>query len=875
MRLNAGSRLGAYEITGPIGAGGMGEVYRARDERLGREVAIKVLPREVTADADRLARFEREARSASALNHPNIVTIHEFSSRDGEVWMVMELVRGESLRERLERGTVPLREFFSIAAAIADGLAAAHDAGLVHRDLKPENIMLPEEGPPKILDFGLARSVSASAMTEAPTEAQLSRTGAILGTAAYMSPEQARGERVDFRSDQFSFGLILHEMVSGQHPFRRATSFETLSAILNEEPPAVSEKLPEPAEWIIERCLAKKPGERYGSTRDLARDLGRLRDRSGVVPPMARPQSASPTRIIRWGVAGAILILAALLGWAFAGWKRPPAGVSHLLQVDIAVSGLTVFLDEVMHPMALSPDGRFLAIYGTNPAGRSELQVRDLQSGLTRGIAENTFGMGWSADSREIAYFADGKLKTVAVDGGPARTVCDARPEGNPEWFGENILFNRFSGEPGERGIYRVDAGGGAPELLIPAGLEAGRFFMPWWPRFLPDGRRFLYLNLVPVPGQHEIGHELMLGSLDGSPSRVIDPLNSMAVFVDGYLLYIRDGALLAQRFDPDKARLFGEATPLVDSLHYFRNTGFAAFSVSRNGILAWRSARRPSRLVWLDREGSEIETVATGMFDSDGRLSKEGTRYVVGIYDGSQGVSDIWIYDFARGNAERVTTLMLDEKSPIWARDGNTIYYRSDGFGGPPDIMELRHGEKGTMLYQGPGVEEPEDVSPDGKWLLFITRRAANSDIHLLSLERPEEVRTLVATPFNETSPRFSPDGRWIAYASDVSGAPEVYIRPFEEKGAAVRVSRDGGTRPRWSGDGRELYFLAPGGGVMAIDVREDFGSPRVLFVAPDAVDFEPAPDGSRFLAQVEQRTAEPPIHLMVNWTEKLRKDR
>lgn len=875
MRLKAGSRLGAYEITGPIGAGGMGEVYRARDERLGREVAIKVLPREVTADADRLARFEREARSASALNHPNIVTIHEFSSREDEVWMVMELVRGESLRERLERGAVPTRELFSVAAAIADGLAAAHEAGLVHRDLKPENIMVPEEGPPKILDFGLARSFSPSPMTEAPTEAQLSRTGAILGTAAYMSPEQARGERVDFRSDQFSFGLILHEMASGHHPFRRATSFETLTAILNEEPPALSEQLPESAQWIIERCLAKKPGDRYGSTRDLARDLGRLRDRSGVLSPTPATRPGLPPRTKRWGVAGAVLILAALLGMAVVSWKRPPAGVSHLLHVDIAVPGLTVFLDEVMHPVALSPDGRRLAIYGTNPAGRSELQVRDLRSGLARRIAENAFGMGWSADSREIAYFAEGKLKTVAVDGGPARTICDARPEGNPEWLGENILFSRYSGEPAERGIYRVDAGGGSPELLVAAGVEAGRPFMPWWPRFLPDGKRFLYLNLAPVPGQPEIGHELMLGSLDGSPPRLIDSLNSMATFVDGYLLYVRDGALLAQRFDPDRARLFGEATPLVDSLHYFRNTGFAAFSVSRNGVLAWRSARRPSRLVWLDREGAEIETVATGLFDSDGRLSKDGTRYAVGIYDARQGVSDIWIYDLVRRNAERVTTLLLDEKSPIWARDGSTIYYRSDGFGGPPDIIELPQGEKAKLLFRGPGVEEPEDVSPDGKWLLFITRRAANSDIHLLSLERPAEVQTLVATTFNETSPRFSPDGRWIAYTSDVSGGPEVYVRPFEGKGVAVRVSRDGGSRPRWRGDGKELYFLAPGGGVMAIDVGEDFGSPRVLFVAGDAADLEPAPDGSRFLVQLEERTAEPPIHLLVNWTERLREGR
>ncbi|MFN2441695.1 MAG: hypothetical protein ABR517_03320, partial [Thermoanaerobaculia bacterium] len=305
------------------------------------------------------------------------------------------------------------------------------------------------------------------------------------------------------------------------------------------------------------------------------------------------------------------------------------------------------------------------------------------------------------------------------------------------------------------------------------------------------------------------------------------------------------------------------------------RNTGLAAFSASGNGLLAWRSARRSSRLVWIDREGSELETVGTGLFDPDGRLSRDGNRYVVGIYDPKQGVSDIWIYDLVRRNADRVTTLILDEKSPVWAGDDSTIYYRADGFGGPPEIVEIRHGAAATMLFRGPGVEQPEDVSPDGKWLLFVTRRASNSDIHLLPLERPDEAQPLVTTPFNDTSPRFSPDGTWIAYSSDVSGRPEVYVRRFEGQASAIRVSRDGGSRPRWRGDGNELYFLAPGGGVMAMDVGEDFGSPRVLFVAADAADLEPAPDGSRFLVQLEERTAEPPIHLLVNWTERLREGR
>jgi Tol biopolymer transport system component len=833
MRLSAGSTLGPYEITGAIGAGGMGEVYRARDTRLGREVAIKVLPHEMADNAERLGRFEREARSASALNHPSIVTIHDFTSRDGEAYLVMELIQGESLRDILGRGPLPLKRLFSIAASVADGLAAAHAAGIVHRDLKPENVMVTNDGTPKILDFGLVKSSYVPAdLTHSPTELQVSHAGAILGTASYMSPEQARGEPVDFRSDQFAFGLIVCEMATGRHPFGRATPLETLAAILNDDPEPLSDSLPEPFAWIIERCLARNPSERYGSTADLARDLARLRDRSssGTVRPVSGRRKPAARKW--WIAAAATAVLTALLAMTIATARRTPTGAGDPIQVSVATPEIAdVYLGEVALPVVISPDGRFLVIYGVDAEGTNDLWLHDLRSGATRRIAEKAFAAAWSSDSNAVAYFADGKLKRVAIEGGPARIVCDARPEGTPAWHGDTILFAQYSKDPG---IYRVSASGGTPERIIGPAAPERRIFA-WFPQFLPGGKRFLYLGLIQRPEQ-EISHELFVGSLDGAAPQGVAAIDSRAVFVDGHLLFVRDGTLLAQPFDPEALRFTGEARPLLDDLHYFRSTGLAAFSVSENGLLAWRSARPSARLAW----------------------------------------SDIWIHDLARESPDRLTFQLLDEKSPLWAPDG-TIYFRSDGGGGPPDIFKLTPGQEGReIVYRGPGVDEPHDISPDGRWLLFIDYTPpVGADIKVLPLAPPGAPRSFAATPFQELSPRFSPDGRWVAYSSDVSGRPEVYVRPFEGTAAAMRISQAGGTRPRWRRDGKELFFLAPGGRLMVVPVSADFAVPRMLFQAADAADYEVAADGTRFLVQLVERSSEPPVHLLVNWLARLRAQR
>ena len=835
----------------------MGEVFRARDTRLGREVAIKVLPDEMSRDAQRLARFEREARSSSALNHSNIVTIYDFTSNNGQAWLVMELVRGESLRQTLARGPLPLKRVTAIAAGVADGLAAAHAAGLVHRDLKPENIMITPEGTAKILDFGLAKNL---ALTDgnSPTDVQVSRAGVVIGTAGYMSPEQAMGEEVDFRTDHFSLGLILHEMVTGKNPLRRTSTVETLSAIINEDVPPLGEAAPEPFAWIVDRCLAKNRTDRYGSTADLAYELRRLRDR-------ALPVAGRKAPPVKWGAAALGGVIAAIaIAIALVYWRRAPHGMTQALQGAIPTPEIAqVFRDEVALPVALSPTGDALVVYGMDSDGIPALWLHDLQTGASRQIADNAFSVGWSTDGRSIAYFSGGKLKTVQVEGGPERVLCDARPEGTPAWSGDNILYVQYSGP--EIGIFRVSATGGKPERII--GPDFNRRGLAWWPHFLPDGKHFLYLLLLWNSEKGSIDHELRVGSLDGKPSRVVPlAIDSRAEYAAGQLLYVRDGTLLAQPFDPDQVRATGEARPVVDGVHYFANTGLAAFSASQNGVLAWRIARNRSRLVWIDRAGAELKTIGTAYMSPLGRISPDGKRYATALIDPKRGLSDIWMYDLERDSSERVTLRSYDENAPVWAPDGRAIYFRSDGYGRPPDIVRLNLGaELPEMIYPGPGVEEPHDVSSDGKWLLFVDHRQGGAaDIYALPLKSPGTPVPFATTQFNEQSPRFSPDARWVAYESNASGRPEVYVRRFEGSELPTRISKDGGSRPRWRGDGKEIYFLGAGGRVMSAPIG---GTPRLLFQSTDLVDFEPAADGSRFLVQLEERSTDSPVHMMINW--------
>jgi serine/threonine protein kinase/Tol biopolymer transport system component len=882
--MTPGTRIGPYEVLAPLGAGGMGEVWKARDTRLGREVAIKLLPEALASDRDRLSRFEQEARSASALNHPNIITIYEIGSIDSVSYIAMELVQGRTLRDLIVEGPLPARRLLALAAQIADALARAHEAGIIHRDLKPENLMATRDGLVKVLDFGLAKlalpeSGEVSAM---PTLAQPeTQPGVVLGTVGYMSPEQASGKPVDFRSDQFSFGSILYEMATGKRAFSRGTTAETLVAIIREEPEPLGSLVPRaPAavRWVIERCLAKDPEERYASTRDLARDLTHLRDHVSEVSAEAAPVILAR----RLGWLGPALIAGLLLAAALAVFAalrprhQPPAQ-----PIRFAVSippGTTYAPSEVSRGFSISPDGTRLVIEALSK-GRRRLFVRPLDSEEAvelEGSLDATSHF-WSPDSRFIAFYADGKLKKIPAAGGRPQELCDAPFAIVGTWNREGtVLFSRLD----PPGIYRVaDTGGESVRILSPE--PSRREVNLIWPYFLPDGRRFLYFaNQASGTGNRE----LRVASLDSKETRSVGRVESRVEYAaPGYLLHVRESALFAQSFDDRKAEFRGEPRLLVPSIHYFFGPSFSSFSASRAGVLAYQTAARSSRLAWFDREGKEKGQLGEPSVVKGLRISPDGGQAAVDIENPKTGSSDIWGFDLNRGVSTRFHSDPVDEAMPVWSADGSKVVYRSDRKG-PPDIYEIAIGVPGSErpLYEAPGLQQPEDTSRDGRSLAYLQEVASTVwNIWLLPLQGERKPVPWRRTRFNETSPRFSPDGRWIAYESDESGDPEIYLALSEGGGEKRRISPGGGRRPRWRRDGKELYYLAPGNSVMAVSVtpgtRLETGAPAALFhVETEIENYDVTPDGSRFLIKMpSEKSPAAALRVIVNWPAAVGKER
>jgi Tol biopolymer transport system component/predicted Ser/Thr protein kinase len=859
----------------------MGEVYRARDTRLGREVAIKILPRELAADPERLRRFEQEARAASALNHPNVVVVHDVGSANGVSFIAMERVDGRSLREILNGAMLPIRRILAIGTQLADGLARAHAAGIIHRDLKPENVMVTEDGHVKILDFGLAKLASASPsdLTSAPTaavEAPRTSAGVILGTVGYMSPEQAAGRALDHRSDQFSLGAVLYEMATGRRAFAGESAAQTLAAIIDDEPPPVSSlraDVPPPLVWTTERCLAKAPAERYDSTRDLARELTNLRDRGamagGAAPAEGPPLRSGRASALGWVAAAAFAAaLAASLLSRRAARAVPPA----LVRFPVAMpAGTTFDSGEIETRSAISPDGRTLAFVAFS-RGQSLLYLRPLGALTSRPLAGTEGGDSpfWSPDGSAIGFFAGGKLKKIEVAGGPARVLCETNFEGTGSWGRRGDIVFAQVAVP-NRGIYAVRAEGGEPRRVTTAGESGEEFHL--WPHFLPDGRRFLFVSMA---GDFKV-HELRVGSLDSSKTTSLGPVDSRAELAgDGDVLFVRDGALLARPFDVKNLRWRGEARAVVDRLFTFWTPANAGFSVSGSGVLAYEEGTVPSRVVWRDRAGRETSFVASVDQVNHLRLSPDGRRAALDILDPHTGTADLWVFDTERGVSLRLTANPIDEKHAVWSADGRRLYYRSDRHG-PPDIWEIpSDGGQGKPLLESPGAETPFDASPDGRALLF-TEVGRGWEIELLPFDGRRAPLLFRRSPFALNEPRFSPDGRWIAYSSDESGNSEIYVAP-REGGGTIRVSRDGGFSPCWRRDGKELFFRASGGRILAtpIGVRGealDVGTPAELFrSAMPILAFDAAPDGQRFLLSELAQPPEPPLTVVVNWRELLR---
>jgi serine/threonine protein kinase/Tol biopolymer transport system component len=880
-----GSRLGPYEILSPLGAGGMGEVYRARDTRLGREVAIKVLPEALTSDRDRLSRFEQEARSASALNHPNIITIYEIGSADSVSYISMELVVGRTLRDLVVEGPLPAKRVLALAAQIADALAKAHEAGIIHRDLKPENLMVTREGLVKILDFGLAKlalpeSGEVSAM---PTLAKPeTHPGIVLGTVGYMSPEQASGKQVDFRSDQFALGSILYELATGKRAFARPTTAEALVAIIREEPEPIGDRSPQSPvalRWVIERCLAKDPEDRYASTRDLARDLAHLRDHVSEASGAAAP-SVSPRRR-RWlapALAAGLVLATALAVWSAV--RRRPETAAQPVRFSVPIPpGTTYAPSEVSRGVSVSPDGTRLVIEAFSK-GRRHLYLRPLDSESAvelEGSIDATAHF-WSPDSRFIAFFADGKLKKIPSTGGQAQELCEAPFAIVGTWSPAGvILFTRLD----PFGIYRVaDTGGEAVRLLAPDPARGELNLL--WPQFLPDGRRFLYIS-GPAPGAGV--RKLNVASLDSKVSSSLGRIDSRVEYAaPGYVLHVREGSLFAQPFTERDAKLRGEPRRLASDVHFFYGPAHSVFSSSANGVLAYQTAPRPSRLVWVDRTGRETGRLGEPSVVRGFRISPDGARVAADVENMRVGSSDIWVFEPARGVSTRLHSDPADEILPVWSADGSRLIYRSDR-GGPPDIYELTVEVPGSErpLLELPGVQQPEDVSADGRRLAYLQEIATTVwNISLLPLgrDRDRKPKPWLPTRFSQTSPRFSPDGRWIAYESDETGEPEIYVALTEGGAEKRRISPNGGRRPRWRRDGKELYYIAPGNSVMAVAVtpgpRWQAAIPNLLFRADTEIEnWDATLDGSRFLISTPaEKFRESPLRVIVNWPALLKGD-
>jgi Tol biopolymer transport system component len=883
MPLSPGTRIGAYEIVDTIGAGGMGEVYRGRDARLGREVAIKVLPAAFARDPDRLVRFEREARTLAALSHSNVAQVYGFEEFAGEAGttfaLVMELLEGETLRERLTSAGVaglPVRKVVEYASQIARGLAAAHERGLVHRDLKPENVFVLRDGQVKLLDFGLARAAGPEPSGATETMTRLSPAtdpGTVMGTVGYMAPEQVRGAVVDARADLFALGCVLYEMLTGQRAFRRETPAETMTAILNEDPPDMGNErtdLSPALDRIVGHCLEKNPNERFQTARDVAFALNALSG-SASAPVVAVPARARSRAALAWAIVSAVL--AGALVWQLVVQQRdqpaPPAGVAYRVSVPLP-EGFSNPADRGPSlRLAASPDGRRAVIEGATPGERTRLWLVSLVNGTVAPIAgtEGAFGPAWAPDGERLLYSVAQELRVMNADGGPSAAIGES---GGASWsVGDVVLFGR-PGTP----IWRTLASGGPKSVVIDRqGRES--LGLSW---FLDDGRRFIYRKSDPDNPDTD---GIYLASIDGqAPERILvdsQPGNINVAYDSGALLYVRDTSLVAQPLDL-QTRAAGPAVTIAEDVDTRGALG-SAYSVSRTGTLVYlpSTVRGLSRLVWMNRRGETLSAVGDVADYSNVELSPDGRRILVSVTSEATRTRDIYVVDVERGVRQRLTFDASDERSAVWSPDGRTIVYNSKGL----DLYQRRSdftAEESPVFVDGRS-KDPRQISPDGRFLLYRhSGQGTGSDLWLVPLEGDRTPRLVAGTPFNENYGVFSPDGSAMAYLSDETGQVEVYVMQIDVAGGGkTLVSTAGGTFPRWRRDGREILYAALDGTIMSVPVSGagvtfQAGVPRPLFHAA----FQPGPgtpfdvsaDGERFLVNTAIPSKTPQVlRMIVNW--------
>jgi len=898
MALAAGTRLGPYEIVAPLGAGGMGEVYRARDTRLDRTVAVKVLPGHLSHNPELRQRFEREARAASSLNHPHICTLHDVGRQDGIDFLVMEYLDGETVASRLERGAMPAGELLRCATEVADALDKAHRQGLVHRDLKPANVMLTKSGA-KLLDFGLAKSTGpatgSALLSAAPTATTpLTGAGSVVGTFQYMAPEQLEGKEVDARTDIFAFGVILYEMATGRRAFTGKTQASLIAAILKDEPRPIRDTQPASPvalDRLLRICMAKDPDDRRQTMRDVLLDLRAIAgggwDAGGAAPGMpgsgatdsgvtasgiAAPGSAVASRArptwLAWGAAA--LLLPA--GFAAGFLLRQPAP-APLLRASLVLPR-AFSLDTINASVALSPDGLTVALAGSEGGQKQRIWVRPLDSLTARpldGTDDATYPF-WSPDGRFIGFFADRKLKKIPADGGTVQTICDAADGRGADWSRDGAIV--FTPGPFE-GLFRVPASGGSPVRLTTVEKAGDTHRLP---RFLPDGRRLLFVSGNSTDTKENSIRSLDLETGEGA---VVAAEHSEGRYLEpGYLAFVRDGNLLVQSIDPQTLRIGGEAVPVAEQVQFYPPRYTGNYSLTEAGLLLYQDDTTSGgrQLTWLDLDGKELGKVGEpALFQSGLQVAPDGRR-AVAMMRGAES-SELWIYDLARGVGSRFTFGPGQVGFPIWSPDGRQIAYTS----GVGDILlKAADGtsEPRTLLSDKSGFRAPTSWSPDGSLIaLNVQTSESGWDMWILPLTGDPKPYPFLATVADEFWGTFSPDGKWLLYRSDESGKDEIYVVPFPGREGKWQIS-SGVVRSRpsqtvwWVGDGRRILYLTPEDKLMAVDVTVrganlEIGASRPLFGGRPLRRGAAAltRDGTRILQAMMTEEATSALTLVTDW--------